>query len=63
MRVQGQFLELKKKMITHEREALDNERRHGLSVLNKKQAELDMLAAEHTVQKRRLNHSLAVLDK
>ena len=56
-------MELKKKMITHEREALDNERRHGLSVLNKKQAELDMLAAEHTVQKRRLNHSLAVLDK
>lgn len=60
---QGQFLELKKKLITHEREALDNERRHGLSVLNQKQGELNLAHAEHAVQKRRLVHSLAVVDK
>ena len=40
--MQDRFLDLKRKMVLHERNAVDAERKHGLVQLSKKQLELDL---------------------
>ena len=40
--VQDRFLDMKRKMVLHERNAVDAERRHGLMQLSKKQLELGL---------------------